>query len=59
MQAHIRLGRLFGVDIGLHYSGFIIALMIIFSLGGYHLTRPYHVLPAHAGGTGHVRADCG
>lgn len=35
MQAQIRLGRLFGVEIGLHYSWFIIALLITFSLGGH------------------------
>ncbi|RPJ30044.1 MAG: peptidase, partial [Planctomycetaceae bacterium] len=35
MQAQIRLGRTFGVDIGLHYSWFIIALLIMFSLGGH------------------------
>jgi Zn-dependent protease len=34
MQSHIRLGRIFGVDIGLHYSWFIIALLIMFALGG-------------------------
>jgi Zn-dependent protease/predicted transcriptional regulator len=33
MQAHIRLGRMFGVDIGLHYSWFLIALLIMSSLG--------------------------
>jgi len=35
MQAHIKLGRLFGVEIGLHYSWFLIALLIMFSLGGH------------------------
>src|SRR5262247_2474395 len=35
MQAHIKLGRLFGVEIGLHYSWFLIALLIVFSLGGH------------------------
>jgi hypothetical protein len=41
MQAQIRLGHLFGVDIGLHYSWFIIALLIMFSLGGnLYATNP-------------------
>lgn len=41
MQAHIKLGRIFGVQIGLHYSWFLIALLIMFSLGGhFHLTNP-------------------
>jgi hypothetical protein len=34
MQARIRLGRIFGVDIGLHKSWFSIALLIMFWLGG-------------------------
>ena len=32
MKAQIRLGRIFGVEIGLHYSWFIIALLITFSI---------------------------
>jgi Zn-dependent protease/predicted transcriptional regulator len=32
MKAQIRLGRIFGVEIGLHYSWFIIAFLIILSL---------------------------
>ena len=32
MPAQIRLGRLFGIEIGLHYSWFIIAFLITFSL---------------------------
>src|SRR5689334_20602413 len=35
MRSSIRLGRLFGIDIGLHYSWFIIALLIFFSLVGH------------------------
>ena len=35
MKASITLGRLFGVDIGLHYSWFIIALLITLSLVGH------------------------
>src|ERR1041385_791840 len=32
MQSAIRLGRIFGVEIGLHYSWFIIALLVVLSL---------------------------
>jgi Zn-dependent protease/predicted transcriptional regulator len=46
MQAQIRLGRLFGVDIGLHYSWFLIALLIMFSLGGHF----YALHPEWGGG---------
>ena len=35
MRAQIKLGRIFGVEIGLHYSWFIIALLITFSLAGH------------------------
>lgn len=35
MQAQIKLGRIFGVEIGLHYSWFIIALLITLSLAGH------------------------
>ena len=34
MQSHIKLGRIFGVEVGLHYSWLLIALMIAFSLAG-------------------------
>jgi Zn-dependent protease/predicted transcriptional regulator len=34
MKAQIKLGRIFGVEIGLHYSWFIIALLITLSLAG-------------------------
>src|SRR5258705_3006560 len=34
MKAQIKLGRIFGIEIGLHYSWFIIALLIILSLSG-------------------------
>src|SRR5262245_31517231 len=34
MESNIRLGRIFGVEIGLHYSWIIIALLIAFSLAG-------------------------
>jgi Zn-dependent protease/CBS domain-containing protein len=32
MKAQVKLGRIFGVEIGLHYSWFIIAILITFSL---------------------------
>ena len=34
MKAHIKLGRIFGIEIGLHLSWFIIALLITLSLAG-------------------------
>ena len=41
MKAHIKLGRLFGVEIGLHYSWFFIALLIMLSLAGhFYVTNP-------------------
>ncbi len=35
MQAQIKLGRIFGIEIGLHYSWLIIALLIALSLSGH------------------------
>ncbi|MGH9883568.1 MAG: site-2 protease family protein [Pyrinomonadaceae bacterium] len=35
MEAQIKLGRIFGVEIGLHYSWLIIALLITLSLAGH------------------------
>jgi hypothetical protein len=32
MRAHIKLGRIFGIAIGLHYSWIIIALLVTLSL---------------------------
>src|SRR5579872_5449071 len=32
MKSSIRLGRVFGIEIGLHYSWFLIALLIVMSL---------------------------
>src|SRR5688572_31268691 len=41
MKAQIKLGRIFGVEIGLHYSWFIIALLITLSLASqFSLTNP-------------------
>jgi Zn-dependent protease/CBS domain-containing protein len=34
MRSHIKLGRVFGIEIGIHYSWFIIAFLIAFSLEG-------------------------
>jgi Zn-dependent protease/predicted transcriptional regulator len=34
MKSSIRLGKLFGIEIGLHYSWFLIAFLITMSLGG-------------------------
>jgi len=33
MHSNIKLGRISGIEIGLHYSWFIIAALIVFSLG--------------------------
>lgn len=35
MESQIKLGRIFGIKIGLHYSWLIIALLIAFSLAGH------------------------
>ena len=41
MQAQIKLGRVFGVQLGLHYSWLIIALLVMLSLAGqFHSTNP-------------------
>jgi Zn-dependent protease/predicted transcriptional regulator len=41
MRSQIRLGRVFGIQIGLHYSWFLIALLIAFSLNAqFHLANP-------------------
>src|SRR5689334_13627811 len=34
MRSQIRLGKVFGIQIGLHFSWFFIALLIVFSLNG-------------------------
>jgi Zn-dependent protease len=41
MRSHIKLGRIFGIQIGLHYSWFLIAILIAFSLGPYF----HHIQP--------------
>jgi Zn-dependent protease/predicted transcriptional regulator len=41
MKAQIKLGRIFGIEIGLHYSWLIIALLITLSLSGqFRSTNP-------------------
>jgi Zn-dependent protease/predicted transcriptional regulator len=41
MRSQIKLGRIFGIEIGLHYSWFLIALLIVFSLTAqFHQTNP-------------------
>src|SRR5215472_19012454 len=41
MRSQIKLGRIFGIEIGLHYSWFLIALLIVFSLfSEFHIDNP-------------------
>ena len=41
MRSQITLGRIFGIKIGLHYSWFLIALLIVFSLSTrFHASNP-------------------
>lgn len=41
MKSQIKLGSIFGIKIGLHYSWFLIALLIIFSLSSqFHASNP-------------------
>ena len=41
MRSQIRLGKVFGIQIGLHYSWFLIALLIAFSLNAqFHVANP-------------------
>lgn len=41
MRSQIKLGRIFGIEIGLHYSWFLIALLIVYSLSAqFHATNP-------------------
>jgi Zn-dependent protease/CBS domain-containing protein len=42
MRSTIKLGKISGIEIGLHYSWFLIAALIVFSLGEYfHRVNPY------------------
>ncbi|HWQ57157.1 MAG TPA: site-2 protease family protein [Bryobacteraceae bacterium] len=38
MRTHIRLGKIFGIEIGLHLSWFLIAFLIVLMLGSYFET---------------------
>jgi len=41
LRSQIKLGRIFGINIGLHYSWFLIALLIVFSLSSqFHASNP-------------------
>jgi Zn-dependent protease/CBS domain-containing protein len=41
MRSNIRLGKVFGIQVGLHYSWFLIALLIAFSLNAqFHVANP-------------------
>jgi Zn-dependent protease/predicted transcriptional regulator len=41
LQSQIKLGKVFGIQIGLHYSWFLIALLIVFSLSSqFHASNP-------------------
>jgi Zn-dependent protease/predicted transcriptional regulator len=41
LRSQIKLGRVFGIEIGLHYSWFLIALLIVLSLSSqFHSTNP-------------------
>ncbi len=41
MQSQIKLGTIFGIQIGLHYSWFLIAILIVFSLSSqFHASNP-------------------
>jgi hypothetical protein len=41
MRSNVKLGRVSGIEIGLHYSWFIIAALIAFSLGEhFHQINP-------------------
>ena len=57
MRSQIRLGKVFGIQIGLHYSWFLIALLIVFSLNAqFHLANPGMVRGAGPG-SGHRDGD--
>jgi Zn-dependent protease len=41
LRSQIKLGRFFGIEIGLHYSWFLIALLIVLSLASqFHSSNP-------------------
>jgi Zn-dependent protease/predicted transcriptional regulator len=42
MKSQIKIGTIFGVELGLHYSWFVIAVLIAFSLAAhFHAVNPY------------------
>lgn len=46
MKAHVRLGRVFGIRVGLHYSWFIVALLVTLSLAvQFRVTNPQWGVP--------------
>src|SRR5215471_12030364 len=47
MRSQIKLGRVFGIEIGIHYSWFLIAFLIVFSLASQFRAAN----PAWGGGT--------
>lgn len=51
MRAQIKLGRIFGIQIGLHYSWIIIAILIAFSLSGLFHEANREWTPAVVWGT--------
>src|SRR5689334_11179635 len=41
MRSQIRLGNIFGIQVGLHFSWFLIAFLIVFSLNSqFHAANP-------------------
>ena len=41
MRSQVKLGGIFGIEIALHYSWFLIALLIAFSISGqFHASNP-------------------
>ncbi len=41
LQSQIKLGRIFGIEVGIHYSWFLIAFLIAFSLSSqFHASNP-------------------
>ncbi|MDA8217238.1 MAG: site-2 protease family protein [Dehalococcoidales bacterium] len=42
MRQNIRVGRLFGIDIGLHYSWFAVFALVTWSLGSVYFPTSYH-----------------
>jgi Zn-dependent protease len=47
LQSHIKLGSVFGIKIGLHFSWVLIALLIVFSLSGRFQEEYPHLPPGY------------